>query len=237
MWVPLKKAVIDCIEYAEEDPGNEIIIVTFNDAIRDVYSQKASAGGKQALIDFVKKYKYKTHKYTNIVEPVNKFYGLLKSDKINYMFLFTDGDNDHPGTKARLIPTLDSWTSKTNGQNAYGFYVLVHPNADKPEIRKSVESQNNFWIVNKPHVRINICSLPSSIKYNVREEKGPKTICIQGKYARAAGDLKLVAKDEYYEIVCSNTTINNGKLAIEVKPKADVDIPSNHIMTYYLKTF
>ena len=47
------------IEYAEEDPCNEIIIVTFNDAIRDVYSQKATAVGKQSLIDFVKKYKYK----------------------------------------------------------------------------------------------------------------------------------------------------------------------------------
>ena len=231
MWVPLKKAVIDCIKYAEEDPGNEIIIVTFNDAIRDVYSQKASAIGKQTLINFVQNYKYKTHKYTNIVDPVNKFYSLLRSDKINYMFLFTDGDNDHPGTKAQLIPTLDSWTSKTNGQKAYGFYVLVYKDADKPEIRKSVDAQNNFWIVNNPKVRINICSLPSSIKYNVREEKGPKTISIQGKYASAGGDVRLIAEDECYDVVCSNTTLNKGKLDIEIKPKAGVNIPSNHTLT------
>ena len=231
MWVPLKEAIIDCIGYAEEDPENEIIIVTFNDAIRDVYSQKATTDGKQSLISFVEKYKYKTHKYTNIVDPINKFYNLLRKDKINYMFLFTDGDNDHPSTKSRLIPTLDSWTNKTIGQNAYGFYVLVHPNADKPDIRKSVETQDNFWIVENPKVHINICSFPSSLKYNIRDEKGPKTISIRGKYARAAGDIRLITDDEYYDIVCSNTTINNGKLAIEVKPKTDIDIPSSHIMT------
>ena len=230
MWRPLKQAVIDCIEYVEEDPGNEIIIITFNDAIRDVYSQKASAVGKQSLVDYVKNYKYKAHKYTNIVDPVNKFYCLLGKDRINYMFLFTDGDNDHPATKHRLIPTLNSWTSKTNGQYAYGFYVLVHPNADKHAIRNSVESQKNFWIVNNPKVRINICSLPSSIKYNVRDEKGPKTICFRGKYTSACGKVRLVSNDQYYDVVCSDPFINNGKLCIEVRPKAGMNIPSNHTL-------
>ncbi len=230
MWRPLKEAVIDCIEYAEEDPGNEIIIVTFNDKIRDVYSQKASSVGKRSLVNYVKNYKYKAHNYTNIVDPVNKFYCLLGKDRINYMFLFTDGDNDHPATSSRLIPTLDSWTSRTNGQNAYGFYVLVHPNADKPSIRKSVESQQNFWMVKNPKVRINICSLPSYIKYNVRDEKGPKTICFRGKYTSACGKVRLVSNDQYYNVVCSDPIINNGKLCIEVKPKAGVNIPSNHIL-------
>ena len=232
MWMPLKNAIIDCIEYAEEDPGNEIIIVTFNDAIRDVYLQKASAEGKDLLIDFVKKYKYKPSNYTNIVDPVNKFYSLLENDMINYMFLFTDGDNNLPATRNLFIPTLDSWTSKTNGLNSYGFYVLVHPNADKPDIRRSVDSQNNFWIVNDPKVRISICSLPSSINYNIRDERGPKTIYIRGKYASASGEIKLVAQDEFYDVVCSDPAINSGKLNIEIKPKIEVNnIPESHTIT------
>ena len=230
MWKPLKEAVIDCIEYAEEDPGNEIIIVTFNDAIRDIYQQKASAEGKRNLVNYVINYEYKGHKYTNIVDPVNKFYSLLEKEKINYMFLFTDGENNQPGTRDRLIPTLDSWTDRTNGKNAYGFYVLVHPDADNPQIRNSIDSQNNFWVVNDPKVRINICSLPSSIKYNVRDEKGPKTINIRGKYSSASGEIRLVAQDEYYEIVCSDPTINDGKLNIEVKPKVGMNIPTSHTL-------
>lgn len=229
MWKPLKEAVIDCIEYAEEDPGNEIIIVTFNDAIRDVYSQKATAEGKSRLVDFVKRYKYKAHKHTNIVAPVNKFYSLLGKDKINYMFLFTDGENDDPRTRPQFIPTLDSWTNRTNGQNAFGFYVLVHPKADKPEIRKSVEPQKNFWIVKDPKVRINICTLPSSIKYNVRDEKG-KTIAIRGKYASAGGKVTLVATDDYCDIVCSDPALSDGKLTFEVKPKPGMEIPESHTL-------
>ena len=227
MWVHLKEAIIDCIEYAEEDPGNEIIIITFNDDIRDVYKQKASSAGKQSLVNYVKSYRYKPHKYTNIVAPMNKFYSILGKDKINYMFLFTDGDNDHPSTKNRLIPTLNSWTNKTNGKNAYGFYVLVHKDADKPAIRKSVNSQNNFWIVNDPKVRINICNLPSSIKYNIRDEKGPKTISVRGKYASAAGQIRLTTDDKYYNVVCTNTPIKQGKLCIEVKPKSGMNPPTD----------
>ena len=228
MWRDLKEAIIECIQYAEEDPGNEIIIVTFNDAIRDVYTEKASADGKKALVDYVRNYKYKGHKYTNIVDPVNKFYSLLGKDKINYMFLFTDGDNDDPVTSARFIPTLDAWTNKTKDYDAFGFYVLVHPNAGKPQIRQSVESQDNFWIVPDAKVRVSICSFPSSLKYNIRDEKGPKTINIRGKYSNAEGTVQLIANDEYYDIVCSDLDIRNGNLDFEVKPKEGLTPPESH---------
>lgn len=228
MWVDLKKAIIDCIEYTEEDPSNEITLVTFNDNIRDIFTQNASAEGKQSLENYVKKYKYKSHNYTNIVDPIKKFYSLLAKDKVNYMFLFTDGDNDHPGTKDQFIQTLKSWTDNTSGKNAYGFYVLVHENASKPEIRNAVDSQENFWIVNDTKDRIKNCTLQSSIKYNIRDEKGPQFISIRGKYANAKGEISLTANDEYYDIICTDLTIEDGKLGFEVKPKAGINPPENH---------
>lgn len=226
MWKSLKESIIECIEYREEDPGNEITIVTFNDAIRDVYSEKASAEGKQSLIDFVRNYQYKTHKYTNIVDPIKKFYSLLEKEKVNYMFLYTDGDNDHPSTRDSLIPTLDSWSVRTGGNNAYGFYVLVHPDADKKDIRASVETQDNFWMVQDAKVRIKTGSFPSSIKYNVRDQKGPKTVCFgEEGLADADGEVQLVSNDEFYDITCSDLAISNGVIKIEVKPKAGVAPP------------
>lgn len=228
MWVPLKKAIIDCIEYIEEDPDNKITIITFNDNIRDTRTEIATANGKEALINYVKQYHYESHKYTNIVDPVKQFYSLVRRDRINYMFLFTDGDNDDPKTKDLFIPTLNSWCQQTNGQNAFGFYVLVHPNANKPAIRESVESQDNFWVVDNAKVRIKICSLPSSLKYNVRDEKGPKTTSIRGKYLDADGEIQLIADDPYYDICCSNSAIKNGKLDIEVKPKSGANPPLSH---------
>ena len=231
MWKDLKKAVIDCIEYTEEDPGNEITIVTFQDKIRDIFTRNVSDEGKKELVDFVKNYQYQAHKFTNIVAPIKKFYSLIGADKINYMFLFTDGDNDDVGTKASFIPTLDDWTGKTHGNNAFGFYVLVHPDADKPEIRHSVDKQDNFWIVPDAKVRIKICSFPSSLKYNLRDSKGPLDIGLKGKYAGAAGNVRLEANDEYYDVVCSNTAIKDGRFAVEVKPKNGINPPANHIIT------
>ncbi len=231
LWMDLKKAIIDCIEYAEEDPDNEITIVTFNDNIRDICSHNASDQGKKDLINFVKGYEYQGQTNTNIVDPINKFYNLQRDGKINYMFLFTDGENNRPDTKDRFIPTLDNWTTRTAGRNAYGFYVLVHPDADKPEIRKSVEPQDNFWIVPDAKVRIKICSFPTSIKYNLRDNKGPFDIGLKGKYAGATGNVRLEANDEYYDVICSNTAIKDGRLAIEVKPKNGINPPANHTIT------
>ena len=233
MWSDLKEAIIGCIEYAEEDPSNKISIITFHDHIRDVYARNASAQGKTDLINFVKKYEYEGHNFTNIVAPVEKFYTLLDHKKIDYMFLFTDGDNDSPSTRARFINTLDSWSSRTQGKNAYGFYVLVHPNADKQAIRASVESQENFWIVPDAKVRIKICALPSHLKYNIRDEKGPKTISVNGRYAGVEGKVELKCQDPYYNVLCSDSEFNKGLLHFEVKPKDGVTLPENH--TLYLE--
>lgn len=229
LWNELKDAVIECIEYTEEDPSNKITIVTFHDNIRDILSQNASASGKKSLTDFVKNYTYKSHSYTNIVDPIKKFYSLLGGDKINYMFLFTDGENDEPKTKPLFIPTLNDWAVKTTGFNAYGFYVKVHQDADKSgNIKQAIDSQDNFWVVDNARDRIKICSFPSSIKYNIRDEKGPKTISIKGKFAGAAGEVQLRTNDEYYDISCSDVAINNGRLDIQVKPKSGVTPPENH---------
>lgn len=226
MWRELKEAVIDCIKFVEEDPSNTITVVTFHDNIRDIYSQKATESGKEVLVDTVTNYKYITNYKTNIVEPIQHFYSILDSSKINYMFLFTDGDNDQPATQSRFIPTLDEWTARTEGKNAYGFYVLVHPKADKPEVRASIEPQKNFWIVPDAKVRVNICALPSTIKYNFRDQKGPQKVKINGKF-NAEGEVVLKTDDEYYAVECSNADIKDGVIEIEVKAKRE-DLPQDH---------
>jgi len=228
MWVALKKAIIDCIQFTESDPDNKITVVTFNDNIRDVFTRNATDVGKNDLVNIVENYTYVSHNWTNIVDPIKKFYSILDSSKINYMFLFTDGENDHPGTKPHFISTLGSWASKTSSYDAFGFYVIVHPAADKNNIRSAVESQDKFWIVPDAKVRIKICTLPSSIKYNLRDDKGPKTICMSGRYFNADGNVDLTFSDPYYDVLCTNQDIKDGKFDIEVKPKAGLSPPANH---------
>ena len=228
MWVDLKTAVIDCIQFTDSDPGNKITVVTFNQNIRDIFTRRATEVGKKELVNIVENYSYVSHKWTNIVEPVKKFYSLLDNRMVNYMFLFTDGDNDDPSTISKFIPTLTSWESNTSSCDAYGFYVLVHPDAATSAIKSAVQSQDNFWIVSDSKVRIKICTLPSLLKYNIRDEKGPKTIYMSGKYDNAEGDVNFVSNDPYYEVFCTNQDIKDGRLDIEVKPKVGVTPPSNH---------
>ena len=228
LFVPLKEAVMDCIEYVEEDPSTKITVITFHDFIRDRFSYNATKEGKAALLEVVKNYRYEPHSKTNIVDPIKAFYGLVDPQKINYMFLFTDGDNDHEGTKAQFAPTLNDWMSKAGSRNAYGFYVLVHEEADRPEVRDAAEAQDNFWIVPDAKVRIKICTLPSVMKYNVRDEKGPKMVSMKGKYTNAEGKLALDVDDQYYDVLCSDEDIDDGVFSIEVKLKHGANPPSHH---------
>ncbi|MBQ9137861.1 MAG: VWA domain-containing protein [Alistipes sp.] len=229
LWVELKKAIIECIEYVEDDPSNEITIIAFQDDIRTVETQKASSAGKEYLVEFVTKYKYIPHKNTNIVAPIKKFYTYLRGDKIKYMFLFTDGENDHQGTKPELVPTINSWINLTRGKNAYGFYVLVHQDADKPYIRDAIENQPHFWIVPDAKVRIKTATLPTYLKYNVRDDKGAKTIELKGYNCKdAKGTLRLVYDDQYYEVLCSDRDIRDEKIAFEVRCKEGITPPIKH---------
>ena len=228
LWVDLKKAIIECINYVDGDPGNEITIIPFNDKVLMKRSESASQDGKNSLIDFVTKFGFPGFSNTNIVAPISEFYSLLKRDQINYMFLFTDGTHNHPANKAAFLPILQSWTDKTKGQNAYGFYVRVHQAAVTPEIRNSVDSQDNFWIVEDAKVRVSICSLPSDLKYNVRDERGPVFINYKGRFTNAKGTVRLVANDAYYDVICPESAISNGKLSFEVIPKRGVSPPENH---------
>lgn len=230
LFVPLKEAVIDCIEYVEEDPSTQITVIAFHESIRKRFSSNATKDGKADLVKEVKELKYVPHGTTNIVDPIKNFYSIVDPDKINYMFLFTDGDNDHPGTRPLFAPTLNAWESKAGSRNAFGFYVLVHKDADRQEVRDAASTQDNFWIVPDAKVRIKICTLPSVLKYNVRDDKGPKMVAMQGRSKNASGRIVLDVDDQYYDVICSDANISDADFCVEVKPKRGVNPPTHHVI-------
>ena len=151
------------------------------------------------------------------------------------MFLFTDGNNDNKSTEHQFIPTLKSWNNHANGRHAYGFYVLVHNDAGIGDVIDAVESQNNFWVVPNAKVRVKVCTLPTSIDYNIRDEKDPIVVNIKGKYEGAKGKIAFDCDDPYYEIICRDADINDGKFELEVTPKRGISAPDHHIVNLRTK--
>ena len=182
MWEPLKKVLIDGISNID-DPETKIVLVKFYSGTWAPVEVQATPAGKEKLINEIKKTQIVSQTWngytnqTNIVEAMKKFHALVKPDYINYMFLFTDGQNEI----GNLCDELNHWPSKTKGKYCYGFYVLVDDKAKNQCVTDAAKKYDNFWIVPDANAIIKICNISNQISYNNRDEKDKiKRLNIEG---------------------------------------------------------
>lgn len=212
LFVDLQESLISAIDWIEEDPRNTIVLVPFQEYSLAVKEVKANKEGKEFLKQYIRNFKYHPHTYTSIVNAMNEFKKLCRPNNINYMFLYTDGKDDYPATKNTFPRPITEW----NPAN-YGFYVIVHKDADIRPIKTPV----NFWFVNDAKVKINVCSLPKIISYNFKEDKS-RTITLSGHWSNVSSDCRIGLKIEpnpYYKIQVIEDKICNGRISFSLIKK------------------
>lgn len=224
MWSPLQSALIDGINFIDNDDQSRIVLVPFytkplEDEIIDV---PANAEGKKKLIDFIKSRKCIPDglgSKTNIVGALEKFHQISKNGYLNYMFLYTDGKNE----LGDLGSELQSWNSKNVSSNKYGFYVLVHPAADNKDVRNAEKKQENFWVVPDAKQKIVICSIKDTWVKDVREIHKPMVLNVLGKAQSFEGDVIIQEiSNPYYQLRNIKADIYNSKISFEISPKCNL---------------
>jgi len=225
LWNALKTNLINSIASVEEDGLSEIVIVPFYTHVLGKYRFSATKEGKHAAIEFVsnKKYEQDGECKTNLVAPIEAAYSLLKKNYVNYVFVFTDGDNEI----GDLSATLGQWNNKTqrDGQWTFGFYILVDPIANTHTVNHAAATQKNFFIVNDAKQIVHLVQMPASmLSYNIQTDQ-QDTITLSGNYENAIGDVQLFSTNNYYDVVSVKSPISSGKLVYSLKPKVGVDIP------------
>ena len=180
LWDPCKANLIKAIN-SVDDEDTELVVVVFADdktpvnnvwlKIEDVATKK----GKQTLVNFINGLKapVKTS-MTNLYRPWMDFYNEIKEDKVNYMFLMTDGGHEQGGD---FYGAIDSWDNRTSDLT-YGFFVELTNNVSPQErvardkARKHIDKQKErLWRVSSADVNINLIRLESEVKFNIRNEK------------------------------------------------------------------
>lgn len=186
LWESCKENLINAID-GIDDINTELVVVVFADDVKEsrnvwkVWEEKATDAGKASLISKVKGLPLPLRTtMTNLYRPWKDFYSQAKADKVNYMFLMTDGGHEGGGNRPSLdafLNEIDMWGNKT-GPLTYGFLVELTEDVGQSEVysrnkaREHVDRQKaRLWRVSSADVNISLIRLESSVKFNVRNDK------------------------------------------------------------------
>lgn len=225
LWEPCKKNLIKAIENIE-DNNTELVVVVFaddknpNKKVWKEWEEKATSAGKDKLIHNIEQLSLPVKSsMTNLYDPWMDFYSQTKSDKVNYMFLMTDGEHEQGGN---FIQAIDKWSQNTS-HLTYGFFVeltnLTGPLVE--DAREHIAVQPRLWRVSSADVNINLIRLESAVTFNIRNDKYIDIpIYFSGKDKGAIRNLKIRPNNADFKI----TKTDFSEDAIRVYIDSNVDI-------------
>jgi hypothetical protein len=224
IWKEVKKNLENAINQIDESTS-EIVIIPFVEDIVDVWHCTSTDEGKKALISKMDKVE-PGGSSTNICAAIHKAYELIDPDKVNYIFLMTDGQHNTSDEK-NLFNDIYLWESKTLGINVYGFYVMLYKEAYNAKLEDAIKNQNNFWIVKSADININLYKLPTNLVYNIRNDKNIP-IKIDGNIKRA-GHMQIrlnLEENNFFAIKLLKSDLSEGMISFSLIPKINIsEIP------------
>lgn len=205
------------------DETTELIVIPFafdtgHHETLAAYSEKATDSGKANLKSKIDALKETKSTMTYLSDPLNDFYSLRADDsRVTYMFLMTDGKDE--GKDDRFKSLLRQWGGKSGNRNVYGFYVMLHDEANDPAVEGIINSQSHLWKVKTADVNINLVRLQSSAVFNARSDEYFDVPIVYGNLK----GMKLGAEfsgTSAYKV--SGTKTEGGKLRVFVTFAGDV---------------
>ena len=205
IWTIVCDNLINAIENVD-DVTTELYVVPFafdgqDRDVLDAYVEYATPEGKEALKKKIRAIKPSTKSMTYHSNPISDFYFnnrvCFGRDVITYMFLMTDGENQHPN-KDKFPNLLKEWEKRCGNNSVYGFYVMLNSKARNPIVSDIIKAQENLWEVETADVNINLIRLENGCVFNARDNEEFVDIPVSGKINNI--DLKVCASNEYYVI-------------------------------------
>ena len=230
LWEPCKRNLINAINNVE-DINTELVVVVFADdknpkkKVWRKWEEKATVTGKEKLTQNIEQLPLPVvSSMTNLYDPWMDFYTQARSNKVNYMFLMTDGGHEQGGN---FLQAIDQWGRSTNSLT-YGFFVELTDNVSPSEVkardkaREHIDNQKErLWRVSSADVNINLIRLESTATFNIRNDKYIDIpIYFSGKDKSAIKSLKFKSDNADFSI----TKTVFSEEAIRVYIDSDVDI-------------
>ena len=245
LWEPCKMNLIKAIENVD-NVNTELVVVVFADDVNPAkkvwkkWEQNATHDGKAELVNNIDKLASPVRtSMTNLYDPLVDFYSEAKSNRVNYMFLMTDGGHEQGGD---FFNAIDKWKHKTSSLT-YGFFVELTDKVGSGEVkardkaRKHIDMQKDrLWRVSTADVNINLIRLEKTVTFNVRGDSYVDIpVFFSGKDLSCVKNLKLELNNhDGFKITKTDISDDNIRAYID----CDIDIhryPTNSTVTLDVK--
>lgn len=235
LWDPCKDNLIKAIKNVD-DVNTELVVVVFADdrnASKKVWKKwedKATDDGKLKLLSNIKGLQLPVKSsMTNLYDPLMDFYSEAKPEKVNYMFLMTDGGHEQGGD---FFGAIDQWGGRTSFLS-YGFFVELTDNVGSGEVASrdkarthidlQTENTGRIWRVSSADVNINLIRLDQNVTFNVRNDAYVDIpVHFSGKNSSVINDLKFKFEDNG-DFEVGEVDVLNDNIRVYIK-KHKVDI-------------
>lgn len=231
----LKKAIDNV-----SDETTELLVIPF--AFNSLTNPKLSPISAEATSEGKAKIKKQidaltTNKSTMTYHyvPIEDFYkNRVADDKITYMFLMTDGQ-DEDSRKRMMTELLPQWGAKYGNKNVFGFYVMLCNDAKSHEIERVVEQQGHLWKVETADVNINLVRLRDDLVFNKRNEQELVIKVEQGSLLNCPLEmLEASCGGDFY--MADLLSVDKDKIICKILPKDDsIKLPEETMMTLRFK--
>lgn len=235
----LKEAIDDV-----DDETTEILVCPYAFDAKSsvmVYSELATESGKKKLKSIIDGFTMSKATKTYHEAPLRDFYNnRVSSDRINYVFIMTDGISDHIAEDQNQDPfpsELRTWQDRYKDKYVYGFYVMLHDSAKKYKAvldvigSESTQRTHHLWAVETTDVNINLIRLDNKSVFNARAEKYFE-IPIYGNYKGITFNASF---SDNSKLKVKSVNIKDGKLRVNVDVVGDVhSLPSEQVLPLQL---
>jgi hypothetical protein len=176
--------------------------------------------------------------YTDIYSALEKAKKHIDRNRVNYIFLLTDGEQSKvPSSQNRrstikysqkdLENSLNNWCRWSKGKDTYLFYVMLTEQAKNENVIKIVKKQCNSYVTVGTNMNIAFIKPVTNTKtLNLVDEPEYLEIDLSANdwgYIPSETQLKLkLNKNKIFELANRNVTIKNHKVRVELRRYNDL---------------
>lgn len=231
----VKLSLVKALEKIESK-NTEIVLITFTNKVHD--KKTFLIEEMDSIRSYVNNLQVRKGD-TNIADAWQAGEEEVNPDKLNYLFLLTDGIHNTGPEKQILYNRLKAWEDFAAKKYYFGFYVMLTKVSEDEELEKTIKDTKQLYIIKSPDVDITFLGTSYGVKANI---KNNKRIKIQYKKNTSTAftynlDVKATLNDNpYYRIKTVKNLLNHDlSLVLEIEELLPLkDLPLEVDLTFTL---
>lgn len=212
------------------DTTTQVVLIPFTDRPLDFVDK--TIANKVELLDYIENLETKRGD-TNILSAWQKGVEQLDPNKVNYLFMLTDGVHNTGEPIENLYNELGTWHDITQGKYQFAFYVLLSQHAREEEICDIVENSKQMWLVPSLNIDTDFILGKLNLSVNIINTNKVKLhlTCTNPEIFNDGFNIKLsIPENEYYKIVNASRVLDaDGFITFEIeKLKPQNELPVSY---------